>query len=67
MNRETTLRWSVADDAFISTVADVGDLLDRLRAWHEGHFDADPENITWDDVRNARRLRDLLRTALGDE
>jgi len=56
--------------AFIARKAEIDDMLTRLQALSEEHFNADPEEIHWGNVGDltdmATKLREITDRAFGE-
>jgi hypothetical protein len=50
-----------AIDAFISAKLEIDNMLERLRALSENHFNGNPEQINWADVGTLDHYRAKLR------
>ena len=63
-----THRKSAADEtalqAFMTTCADIDELLAQIQALRDDHFGADPNRVNWGDVGSAGHVAEKLRQAL---
>ena len=52
---------SKAVDAFLATKAEIDNILARLTALSEDHFETDPDELHWGHVGTLNHYRDRLR------
>lgn len=52
---------SKAVDAFLATKAEIDDMLARLTALSDDHFETDPDELHWGHVGTLNHYRDRLR------
>jgi hypothetical protein len=47
--------------SFLQSIGSASDLADLIKAHLENHLGANPDNIGWSDVEDARRIESALR------
>lgn len=65
MTRQTARTNDAALDVFIAKKAEIDAMLDRLQAFSDDHFGADPERVNWADVGSLEYQASLLKQ-IGD-